>query len=106
LASKEQAMGIREINSAMSQLDSATQKNSSVAQQGAAQSAELKAEAEALAGAFVRLVEFVEGDRNFKGQSLVSGRRVEMKTPRAMSHHAGALAASRDADGVDVYRAS
>jgi methyl-accepting chemotaxis protein len=60
-ASKEQALGIQEINKAIGQLDSVTQQNTSVAQQSSNQADHLSTEAKALSQAINQLVSFVDG---------------------------------------------
>ena len=60
-ASKEQAQGVREINTAIAQLDLVTQQNAAVAQQSSAQADSLLKETQFLDASVTQLVKFVHG---------------------------------------------
>lgn len=60
-ASREQALGVQEINKAITQLDQVTQQNSAVAQESSAQAEQLNAEASKLSDAVTALVTSVRG---------------------------------------------
>ncbi len=60
-ASREQALGVQEINKAITQLDQVTQQNSAVAQESSTQAEELNSEASKLSDAVTALVTSVRG---------------------------------------------
>ena len=63
-ASAEQAQGIDQVNSAMSQMDKVTQQNAANAEESASAAGELKSQSEAMQGIVQDLVALVHGSRN------------------------------------------
>ena len=68
-ASREQAHGIEQVNTALSQMDKVTQTNAASAEESASASQELLAQAEALRTTVVRLKGVVEGSQEVQSQS-------------------------------------
>ncbi len=62
-ASQEQAVGVAEINKAMTQMDSVTQQNAASSEQTASAAEELSAQAENLKAAVEDLVQTIDGDQ-------------------------------------------
>ena len=72
-ASREQARGVTQVNSAVSQIDKVTQQNAASAEESASASEELNAQADAMEDAVQRVVALVEGAKaqtrsRFRGQ--------------------------------------
>ncbi|MBU2547437.1 MAG: methyl-accepting chemotaxis protein [Proteobacteria bacterium] len=65
-ASSEQAQGIQQINEAVSQMDSVTQRNAASAEESAAASEELNAQAESMRDTVDELFQLVEGSRSYR----------------------------------------
>ncbi|MEO5341923.1 MAG: methyl-accepting chemotaxis protein [Gammaproteobacteria bacterium SHHR-1] len=93
-ASEEQASGVAQINSAMDQLDKATQQNASSSEQLAATSEELSAQAENLqqAVAFFKL----SGSQSGGGAPRRSGAAKAAKKPTAAPKRLESRSSSRD----------
>ena len=89
-ASSEQAQGIDQVNTALTQLDQVTQGNAANAEESASASEELNAQAETMREAVVRLAAVVGGDRStggapaprkgLPGPSAKAPRRLPAKT--------------------------
>lgn len=63
-ASKEQALGVSEINKAMSQLDTVTQQNAATSEEAASAAEELSGQAESLKASVEDLMAVITGNRN------------------------------------------
>lgn len=75
-ASKEQALGIQEINKAVGQLDTVTQQNTTVAQQSSTQAESLSSEAKSLSHAINQLVVFVDGAKKANASAMPMAKPV------------------------------
>jgi methyl-accepting chemotaxis protein len=74
-ASSEQAQGIEQVNTAMTQMDKVTQKNAASAEESASASEELSAQAESMKDVVQELVGLVGGSKNkINGQKSAYGR--------------------------------
>ena len=67
-ASKEQSVGIAQVNTAVTQMDKVTQSNAANAEESASASEELNAQAEALKEAVVELLRLVDGENAQRNQ--------------------------------------
>jgi methyl-accepting chemotaxis protein len=72
-ASQEQECGVREITSAMEQLNQATQQNASASQQSASAASELSAQAESLRSSVADLESLIRGAGNERVQAATAG---------------------------------
>lgn len=63
-ASKEQALGVSEINKAMSQLDSVTQRNTATSEEAASAAEELSGQAESMKDAVSELMTLINGQKD------------------------------------------
>ena len=90
-ASGEQAQGIEQINTAVSEMDKVTQQNAANAEESASAAEELSAQAEQMQGMVGRLVRLVEGRMHTMGVRS-SQRRRQHKTPNTISASTGVIA--------------
>ena len=77
-ASDEQAQGVEQVNTAVSQMDKVTQQNASGAEESASAAEELSAQAESVSGLVAELMTLVEGDQG--GTYAPSGSNARTKT--------------------------
>jgi methyl-accepting chemotaxis protein len=84
-ASAEQAQGIEQVNTAVSQMDKVTQQNAANAEESASASEELSAQAEQMQGIVSELVTLVGGSGNrpqSAGRSAAAGKKPVKKNLR------------------------
>jgi methyl-accepting chemotaxis protein len=84
-ASAEQAQGIDQVNTAVSQMDKVTQQNAANAEESASASEELSAQAEQMKGIVGNLISLVEGSP--EAHRVKSSRPTASRTPS--QHHSG-----------------
>ncbi len=89
-SSHEQSEGINQLNSAVASMDKITQDNAALAQQSAAASEELKAQAEQVRLAVGELLRMARGDseHNFEGLDMSRSADEPVVTPRLSSKQA------------------
>ena len=86
-ASQEQAQGIEQVNTAVSQMDKVTQQNAGNAEESASASEELNAQAESMKDAVNELVKLVEGNSNVSLSVNKAGTGTGRKKKLGSSDH-------------------
>ena len=106
-ASKEQAQGIEQVNTAVTEMDKVTQQNAANAAESASASEEMNAQAEQMKGMVGELVALVEGSRSVNvnnGQRATVHHKTvatTVRTPKAKTtHHKNQVVAETADSGV------
>jgi len=103
-ASRDQAQGIEQVNTAVSELDKVTQSNAANAEESASASEEMSAQAEEMKGIVSDLVALIQGSRNGAGGGVSNDVRIsqsrvhqsEVARPTRPSGKAPAVARPRE----------
>jgi methyl-accepting chemotaxis protein len=87
-ASQDQAQGIDQINTAVSQMDKVTQQNAANAEESASASEELSAQAESMTGVIQQMVGLVGGAAAKQQNAGSTSRQKALRTAHVTSHKA------------------
>ena len=87
-ASSEQAKGIDQINTAVSQMDKVTQSNAASAEESASASEELSAQAKEMKDLVESLVKLVNGENSVQAESPMGKKQFQISESRKTSHSA------------------
>ena len=82
-ASREQAQGADQVNSAVAQMDKVTQQNAAGAEEAAAAAAEMAGQAETVKGNVRELASVIHGSRNRRAMSGLAGKPLKTRIPVA-----------------------
>jgi methyl-accepting chemotaxis protein len=108
-ASREQAQGVDQLNSAVTQMDSVTQQNAATAEESAAASEQLSAQARSQFEVVQDLAIVVQGLAKAGGTQLSShadiGGNTVARRPKALSSHAPAVAPQHDKKPAEQTKA-
>ncbi len=91
VGSQEQARGIEQIGSAITQMDQVTQRSAAGAEEGAAAAEELTAQSESLKGVVAQLTQMVGGGQSAPAKPVRGNRPARRETGRSLAAMASAV---------------